>query len=111
MGINRVPLATNQGFKTVIVTNRDKVIPEYLAIVLTQIVPIMESRATGGTFKELSKSRFSELQIPLPQIDIQRRIVEQIESEQESVSANHKLEMWMSEKIRLTINRVWNIEG
>ena len=38
----------------------------------------MESRATGGTFKEISKSKFCELQIPLPSLEAQQEIVTEI---------------------------------
>ena len=79
VGINRVPLATNQGFKNVIIRDRDEVVPEFVAMVLKALAPTMSDWATGGTFKELSKSRFSELEIPLPPLHVQQRIVTEIE--------------------------------
>ena len=42
----------------------------------------MNAWASGGTFKEISKSRFCDLQIPLPPLDVQREIVAEIESYQ-----------------------------
>jgi restriction endonuclease S subunit len=39
----------------------------------------METLATGGTFKEISKSKVAELQIPLPPLEIQKEIVAEIE--------------------------------
>ena len=78
IAINRVPIATNQGFKNVVIEDCSRVIPEYVALMLTKLVPTMQAWATGGTFKELSKSKFCELQIPLPPLDVQKEIVSEI---------------------------------
>ena len=51
----------------------------YVALALTQLVPTMKSWATGGTFVEISKSKFCELEISLPPLDVQHEIVAQIE--------------------------------
>ncbi|QDC36028.1 N-6 DNA methylase [Sphingobium fuliginis] len=85
IGINRVPLATNQGFKNVVVQDRDRVSPEYVALALTRLVPTMKAWATGGTFAEISKSKFCELEIPLPPPQVQREIVAQIEGYQKVI--------------------------
>ena len=86
IAINRIPIATNQGFKNVIIKDFSRVIPEYLAFVITKLVPTMEAWATGGTFKEISKSKFCELQIPLPPIAIQKEIVTEIEGYQKVIN-------------------------
>ncbi|MGI5917123.1 MAG: N-6 DNA methylase, partial [Anaerolineae bacterium] len=79
IGINRIPLATNQGFKSIVIEDPQQVLPEYVAFMLTKLVPTMNLWATGGTFKEISKSQFCKLQIPLPPIEVQREIVAEIE--------------------------------
>ena len=86
IAINRIPIATNQGFKNVIIKDLSRVIPEYLAFAITKLVPTMEAWATGGTFKEISKSKFCELQIPLPPIAIQQEIVNEIEGYQKVIN-------------------------
>jgi len=85
IGINRVPIATNQGFKNVVIEDRGRAIPEYVAFVLTKLVPTMDAWATGGTFKEISKSKFSELEIPLPPLEVQKEIVAEIEGYQKVI--------------------------
>ncbi len=85
IGINRVPIATNQGFKNVVVLNHDRVLPEYVALALTRLVPTMKAWATGGTFAEISKSKFCELEIPLPPLEVQRKIVAEIEGYQKVI--------------------------
>jgi type I restriction enzyme M protein len=107
IGINRVPIATNQGFKNVIIEDMTRAVPEYVAFALTNLVPRMEAWATGGTFKELSKSKFSELEIPLPRLATQQAIVAEIEAEQALVAANRELIARFEQKIQTTLARVW----
>ena len=85
IAINRIPMATNQGFKNVVVEDPSRAVSEYVALALTKLVPTMEAWASGGTFKEISKSRFCELQIPLPPLDVQREIVAEIEGYQKVI--------------------------
>ena len=85
IGINRIPLATNQGFKNIVIKDASTVMPEYVALAITKLVPLMDSWASGGTFKEISKSKFCELQIPLPPLEVQREIVTEIESYQKVI--------------------------
>ena len=54
IGINRIPLATNQGFKNIVIEDPNRVIPEYVALALTKLVPTMDAWASDGTFKEIS---------------------------------------------------------
>ena len=85
IAINRIPLATNQGFKNIVIEDPDRVTPEYVALALTKLVPTMDVWASGGTFKEISKSKFCELQIPLPPLEVQKEIVTEIEGYQKVI--------------------------
>lgn len=82
IAINRVPLATNQGFKNIVITDATRALPEYVALAVTRLVPTMQSWATGGTFAEISKTKFCELEIPLPPFEVQREIVTEVEGYQ-----------------------------
>lgn len=96
IGMNRVPVATNQGFKNVVIVDHNRASPDYVALALTRLVPTMKALATGGTFAEISKSKFCELEIPLPPMEAQREIVAEIEGYQKvidgarSVLANYR---------------------
>lgn len=70
--VNTVPLATNQGFKSLVPGSRLN--PWYLAHWLRSNRQDLEARGSGATFKELSKRTVSRLQLPLPPLDEQRRI-------------------------------------
>ena len=85
IAINRVPIATNQGFKNVVIEDGQRSIADYVALALTRLVPTMKAWATGGTFSEISKSKFCELQIPLPPLDVQKQIVAEIEGYQKVI--------------------------
>jgi len=85
IAINRIPIATNQGFKNVVIEDPARAVPQYIALALTRLVPTMQAWATGGTFAEISKSKFCELQIPLPPLEVQKEIVEQVEGYQKVI--------------------------
>ena len=107
IGINRIPLATNQGFKNVVIKDSSRAIPEYVALALTKLVPVMEVQASGATYKEIIKSRFMELCIPLPPFDEQKAIVAELQTEQALVDSNRELIERFEKKIRDAVGRVW----
>ena len=86
IAINRIPIATNQGFKNIVIQDSSRALPEYVALALTKLVPTMKAWATGGTFAEISKSKFCELQIPLPPLEVQKEIVAEIEGYQKVIN-------------------------
>lgn len=107
VGIAKLPLATNQGFKNIIITDGSKAIPEYVAYMMKKLGPKMEAMATGGTFKEISKSAVSTLEIPLPPLDVQKEIVAEIEGYQKNIEEfKNKIEDEEG-KIKKSIDRVW----
>ena len=108
IGINRIPLATNQGFKNVVIKNLSRAIPEYVALALTKLVPEMQAQASGSTYKEIIKSRFSQLRIPLPPLKEQKAIIAEIEAEQSLINANRQLANRMKKKIQASLARIWN---
>jgi len=71
-------LATNQGFKNFVPSNAIE--PRYLYWYLKSSKSYIESLASGTTFKEISGSKCKEIEIPVPPIEEQRRIVKRVES-------------------------------
>ena len=72
------PLSTNQGFKSFLPS--PSYYPQYLYWYLKGNKDLLESRASGTTFLELSGSKAATIELPLAPIAEQRRIVERIES-------------------------------
>jgi len=85
IAVNRIKLATNQGFKNIIIKDFDKADPKYVAYTIVRLKDEMVRLASGGTFKEISKSNFSKLKIPLPPLNAQKEIVGELDSYQKVV--------------------------
>jgi type I restriction enzyme M protein len=87
IGVNKIPIATNQGFKNIIINDHLKVNSLFLAYYLSSQVEEMQRLGTGGTYKEISKSNIARIRIPLPPLEVQKEIVEQIEVKQAAIDA------------------------
>ncbi len=107
IAITQIELATNQGFKNLIIKDFFKINEKFVALMLARIVNKMKQLASGGTFKEISKTAISTLKIPLPPLEVQRQIVAEIEAEQKIVDQNKKLIEIFEEKIKRKIIEIW----
>lgn len=85
VAINRVPVATNQGFKSIVITDTARADCRFVAYMVTRLNPRMEMLASGGTFREISKSQFATLRIPLPPLEVQQQIVLEIDAWQKVI--------------------------
>lgn len=73
VAINAVPMATNQGFKS-LVPDPKIVDPKFLYWWLRTNKTYLQSLGNGATFKEVSKAIVARVEIPLPPLPEQRRI-------------------------------------
>ena len=71
-------ISTNQGFKSFLPS--PAYIPEYLYWYLKGNKEMLESKASGTTFLELSGSKASKIEFPLSPLAEQQRIVDRVES-------------------------------
>lgn len=85
VAINKVPLATNQGFKNIIIKDFSRVDPMFVALIMKYQKNALEKLSAGGTFKEFSKSSLMGFEIPLPPIEKQQEIVAEIEQYQKII--------------------------
>ena len=104
---NSVELATNQGFKNIVIKDRGKVNYNYVSLALINKVDEMIGMANGGTFAEISKSSFSKIKIPLPPLETQQQIVSQIEAERTLVESAKKLIEIYEQKTKAVIKKLW----
>lgn len=65
----------NQGFKNLI-CNENIVNPEYIYYWLSSQTEYLNSLGRGATFKEISKKIVEDIEIPIPELDNQNKIVE-----------------------------------
>ena len=68
VAINTKPMATNQGFKSLI-PDRTKVFEGYLYHWLAANTAYLQSLGNGATFKEVSKAVVERIEVPLPPLD------------------------------------------
>ena len=71
------PICTNQGFKSIIPNK--SILSEYLYYQLKYLKKHIQDLGSGTTFKEISAKKLSTVQVVVPSISEQRRIVAQIE--------------------------------
>ncbi|HEB9341137.1 TPA: restriction endonuclease subunit S [Campylobacter coli] len=99
--INPYAAAVADGHVTVLRFDKDKILPNYFYCYFSSsmIQDSIEEYATGSTKqKELSLSLVKQIQIPLPPLEIQKQIVEHIESKQKIIENNkYKIENLQSD--------------
>ncbi len=78
VAITKNELATNQGFKNLILPS-ELVNPKYVYYYLKTVKELAENMASGTTFLELSATKFRQIPFPLAPIEEQNSIVEKIE--------------------------------
>jgi type I restriction enzyme S subunit len=99
------PLATNQGFKN-LVCKRDLALPAFIYYLLKHSTALLESQATGATFKELSASRLKAIILQLPDIVSQERIAD-ILTAYDDLIENNRRRIAILEKAARQIYREW----
>ena len=78
LAINTEPMATNQGCKGLIPS--DKLYYEYLYYFLRHSKQLLNDMGSGATFKELSGSKLATVEIPLPSFSIQKAVVKKLDA-------------------------------
>lgn len=107
IAINETEIATNQGFKNILIKDKKKAYYKYIAYVITSLRSRMEALAIGGTFKEISKRNFTTLEIPLPPLEEQKMIVAQIEEEELAINNARKIIDIFEHKITKRVSQIW----
>lgn len=86
VAVTQVSISTNQGFANFL--PNEKYDPQFLCYLLESKRGELIQRASGSTFKEISKSSLKGIQIMLPPLSEQRRIVEILSSVDDQIVAN-----------------------
>lgn len=107
VAIARIPTATNQGFKNIVIVDHSRVLPAFVAYMMKFLAPRLEALATGGTFKEFSKGALSGIEIPLPPIEVQREIILDIEGYQRRIEELKQEITEREQNIKLSIDQIW----
>lgn len=78
VAINQVPMSFNQGCKGLVPS--DEIIVEYLYYFLISSKQLLNDLGTGATFKEISAKTLHLVDVPLPPIAEQQRIVAKLDA-------------------------------
>jgi type I restriction enzyme S subunit len=87
--INTVPMATNQGFKNLIMKKGYST--EFVYYLISQNKNLLIRYASGSTFLELSKQDFSALSFPVPEREEQNRITSLLTTVDSDIEGLHIL--------------------
>ncbi|ROH91523.1 hypothetical protein EGI15_13370 [Chryseobacterium cucumeris] len=93
VAITKRKLATNQGFKNLILLN-NLIDPKYIYYYLKSIKDYAENISSGTTFLELSAQKFKNIPLPLPPTSLQNKIsskIDELFSEIDNIEENLKL--------------------
>ena len=85
VAINDVPMATNQGCKGFVLGK--EMYPEFLYYFLLASTELLNKLGTGATFKEVSGKKLAGIEIPVPPIQVQQRIVGILDQEFAKIDA------------------------
>lgn len=89
IGINEVPVATNQGFVNFICG--DDLYNKYLAYTLKYFTNEIVELSNSTTFKEVSRTAIRKFKIPLPSLDEQKAIVAKLDRAQRLIDIDREM--------------------
>ena len=75
--ITQKPMYCNQGFKNIVC--KDNLFNEFVYYYLKNNIDYLQSLGTGATFKEISKKVVEKIEIPVPPLSEQQRIVSELD--------------------------------
>ena len=104
-------ISTNQGFKSLVLNNGH--IPEFFYYLLKNNVHILESRATGSTFKEISGKILKDTELSIPTPDIQQKIVDILSPLDDKIELNTQINQTLEQIAQALRFRVrwWRLMG
>ena len=85
VAINEVPMATNQGCKGFVLGK--EIYPEFLYYFLLSSTELLNKLGTGATFKEVAGKKLAGIELPLPSLPEQQRIVDILDREFAKIDA------------------------
>ena len=101
------PIATNQGFRSLVV--RDGFSPEYLYYWLVHNTEELERHASGSTFKELSGSALKSIRLRIPPLDEQRAIAHVLGTLDDKIELNRRMNETLEAMVR-ALFRSWFVD-
>ena len=106
LAISKKELATNQGFKSLIMKNGN--VPEFFYYLLKNNIAKLLQYASGTTFMELNATNLKSIEFYIPEVAEQKRIASILSSFDDKIELNNKTNKIL-EKMAQTIFEEWFI--
>ncbi len=107
LAIAKVPLSTNQWFRSLIV--KDGFDPEFVFYLLLGNTDYLKQHASASTFQELSGSTLKSLEFLIPPLSDQRAIAHILGSLDDKIELNHKMNETLESMAR-AIFKSWFVD-
>ena len=99
--------AINQDLTALVSKDSKRLDPEFIRVVALHIATVVERNAEGIGVRGVTRNFLSELQIPLPPLEVQKEIVAEIEGYQKVIDGARDLIVRFEKKTQSTLARVW----
>ena len=90
----------NQGCKGIVIKDKNQIFNDFLYYALLTKIEELQKLGSGATFKEISKRKLASIQIPLPPLHEQKRIVAYLDKIQQKVQSLQALQETTEEEIK-----------
>ncbi|HDR1848954.1 TPA: restriction endonuclease subunit S, partial [Pasteurella multocida] len=107
VAIAKNEVSTNQGFKSLVLKEGN--IPEFFYYLLKNNINLLEARASGSTFKEISGQVLKDTELYIPTYEIQRHIVNILSPLDEKIELNTQTNQTL-EQIAQAIFKSWFVD-
>lgn len=91
-----------------VLTSTEKVLPKYIFNLLfsDDVQSQMSSKMGKGSYPSINQDDVEKLKVPLPSLEIQKQMVEEMKKEEEIIASNRKLIEVMEKKISAVLSEV-----
>ena len=90
---------------------KDEINADYLVYVLKDRVENFKKVSQGSTIQGVTKKQLSEIQFPLPPLEVQKKIVDEIKGYQKVIDGARAVIRDNKEKIQEAVLRVWSVDA
>jgi len=112
VALTKVPLTTNQQINGLVIKDgyENKITPEFLFYIAKSLKDKLNQIATTQTTKYISVSKLSNVQIPLPSLEEQHKIVDELDSYQKMIESQKEIIKLFHSKVDGKLNSIWQSE-
>ena len=107
VAIAKNPIATNQGFHSLVL--RDGFLPEYIYYWMIANTKVLENHACGTTFAELSGSNLKQIRLRIPSVAVQEFIAQILGTLDDKIELNRRTNETLEATAR-TLFKSWFVD-